>query len=110
MTRHDRQRVEDVLAAVTAIHRHLAGDLDDGLIFDAVRAGLIEIGEAVKQLPSELLASEPDIPWQQTASMRNRLAHRYFDASHAILQAAVDHDLAELEQAALRLLESTDSH
>ncbi len=77
MTRHDRQRVEDVLAAISAIHGHLArGDLDDGLIFDAVRARLIEIGEAVKHLPAQLLASEPDIPWQQIAGMRNRLAHR----------------------------------
>ncbi len=66
-----------MLAAVSAIHDHpTRGDLDDGLIFDAVRARLIEIGEAVKHLPTELLASEPDIPWQQIAGMRNRLAHR----------------------------------
>jgi uncharacterized protein with HEPN domain len=35
--------------------------------------------------------------------MRDRLAHRYFDTSHAVLQATVEHDLPELEQAVDRL-------
>jgi len=37
--------------------------------------------------------------------MRDRLAHRYFDTSHAILQATIDHDLPELEQAVRNLTE-----
>ena len=66
MSRHDRQRLKDVRAAVEAIHAHLQrGDLSDGLVFDAVRVRLIEIGEAVKSLPAELLAHEPDIPWPE---------------------------------------------
>jgi len=49
VTRRDRQRLNDILAAVEAIRAHLErGDLDDGLVFDAVRVRLIEIGEAVK--------------------------------------------------------------
>jgi hypothetical protein len=31
------------------------GDLSDGLVFDAVRIRLLEIGEAVKALPAEML-------------------------------------------------------
>ncbi|MGH3305398.1 MAG: HepT-like ribonuclease domain-containing protein [Streptosporangiaceae bacterium] len=31
--------------------------------------------------------------------MRDHLAHRYFDTSHAILQSTVDDDLPELERA-----------
>lgn len=31
--------------------------------------------------------------------MRDRLAHRYFDTSHAILQATVNHDVPQLEAA-----------
>jgi uncharacterized protein with HEPN domain len=38
-------------------------------------------------------------------AMRDRLAHRYFDASHTVLQATVDHDLPELEAAARRLMD-----
>jgi len=106
VSREDRQRLDDILAAIAAIREHLArGDLSDGLVFDAVRVRLIEIGEAVKALPSGLLASQPDMPWVQVAGMRDRLAHRYFDTSHAILSATVDRDLPELEQAARSLVE-----
>ena len=108
MSRHDRQRLEDALAAIDAIRAHLTrGDLSDGLVFDAVRVRLIEIGQAVKALPAELLATEPDLPWAQIAGMRDRLAHRYFDTSHAILAATVERDLPELERATRALLGHT---
>jgi uncharacterized protein with HEPN domain len=97
------------VAAIDAIRAHLErGDLDDGLVFDAVRVRLIEIGEAVKALSAELLAGEPTLPWAQIAGMRDRLAHRYFDISHAILAATVSDDLPELEIAVRRLLQRLD--
>jgi hypothetical protein len=40
--------------------------------------------------------------------MRGQLAHRYFDTSHAILQATVDHDPPKLGRALTRL--DTPSH
>jgi uncharacterized protein with HEPN domain len=109
VTDSDYQRLCDIQAAIDAIHSHLArGDLSDGLIFDAVRIRLLEIGEAVKALPAELLATEPSIPWSEIARMRDHLAHRYFDTSHAILQATVDHDLPDLERAVGVLLEDLE--
>jgi uncharacterized protein with HEPN domain len=94
----DQQRVHDILAAIDAIRSHLArGDLSDGLVFDAVRIRLLEIGEAVKALPDDLLDLEPGMPWAQVSRLRDHLAHRHFDTSHALLQATVDHDLPELE-------------
>jgi uncharacterized protein with HEPN domain len=38
--------------------------------------------------------------------MGDHLAHRYFDTSHAILQATVDDDLPELERAIRSMSES----
>jgi uncharacterized protein with HEPN domain len=100
VTYRESHRLADIQAAIAAIHSHLRrGDLSDGLVFDAVRIRLLEIGEAVKALPADLLATEPSIPWAQIARMRDHLAHRYFDTSHAILQSTVDHDLPELERA-----------
>jgi len=94
MSYRERQRLADVQAAIDAIRAHLQrGDFTDGLIFDAVRIRLLEIGEAVKALPDDLLATQPSIPWRQIARMRDYLAHRYFDTAHAILQATVDEDL-----------------
>jgi len=103
----DRQRLADIQAAIDAIRSHLQrGTLADGLVFDAVRIRLLEIGEAVKALPAELLDTQPGIPWNQITRMRDHLAHRYFDTAHAILQATVDDDLPELERAVQALATS----
>lgn len=100
MSYRDRQRLSDIQAAIDAIRSHLQrGTLDDGLVFDAVRIRLLEIGEAVKALPAGLLDTQPEIPWRQIARMRDHLAHRYFDTAHSILQATVTDDLPELERA-----------
>ncbi len=107
MTYRERQRLADIQAAIDAIRSHLQrGDLSDGLVFDAIRIRLLEIGEAVKALPAELLDTQPRIPWRQIARMRDHLAHRYFDTAHAILQATVDDDLPELERAVQALAEA----
>ena len=108
MSRHDAERLQEILAAIDAIDDHLRrGDLADGLVFDAVRMRLIEIGEAVKGIGPELLTSEVQIPWAAVASMRDHLAHPYFDTSHAIVAATVAEDLPSLEQAVRRLIAST---
>jgi uncharacterized protein with HEPN domain len=78
----------------------------DGLVFDAVRIRLLEIGEAVKALPEQLTSVEPDIPWSQIARMRDHLAHRYFDTTHAVIQGTVDNDLVPLRAAVERLSDS----
>jgi uncharacterized protein with HEPN domain len=107
VTYRERQRLADIQAAVDAIRSHLQrGDLSDGLVFDAVRIRLLEIGEVVKALPAEILSSRPGIPWSQIARMRDHLAHRYFDTDHAVLRATVDHDLPELERAVRALADT----
>ncbi len=46
MTRPDADRLADIIDAGDAIRAHLRrGDLSDGLVYDAVRVRLIEIGE-----------------------------------------------------------------
>ena len=100
----DRRRLADIEAACLAIQSHLAQDgLESGTIFDAVRVRLIEIGEAVKDLSPDILATEPDIPWRQIARMRDHLVHRYFDTSHALVQEVVDQDIEPLSAAVQRM-------
>ena len=104
MRRHDIQRLDDIEAAIAAVSSHRSrGDLADGLVFDAVRARLIEIGEAVKGLSPQLLTHEPDLPWDEIAGMRDVLAHRYFETSPGILHATITHDLPGLQRAVHRL-------
>jgi uncharacterized protein with HEPN domain len=104
VTRGERQRLGDIEAACLAIHAHLErGELDDGLVFDAVRIRLLEIGEAVKGIDPGLLSSETEIPWRRISRMRDHLAHRYFDTAHSVIQAVVDEDIAPLLAAVRRL-------
>ncbi len=109
MSRRDGQRLHDILRATDAIASHLTrGTMNDGMVFDAVRVRLIEIGEAVKGIAPELLSQEPTVPWIDVAGMRNHLAHRYFDTEHAVIQATIDYDLPPLIAAVQRLLNSVD--
>ena len=111
MSRSDRDRLLDVLEAGAAIAEHLQrGPLSDGLVFDAVRVRLIEIGEALKDVAPDLLGQQLSIPWRQVAGMRDQLAHRYFDTSHAIVAQTVGSDLVELLAATRSLLAALDAH
>ncbi len=106
MSRRDDERLADVIASAEAIASHLErGGLDDGLVFDAVRVRLIEIGKAVKDIDPDVLADEPEIPWRDVAGIRDHLAHRYFDTAHSVVQTTIDHDLPPLLEAARRLLD-----
>ena len=106
MSRQDEARLGDIVDALEAIRDHLTrGDLRDGLVYDAVRVRLIEIGEAVKGIDPDILDGAPGVPWKEIARMRDHLAHRYFDTAHSIVQATVEHDLPPLLDAARRLLD-----
>lgn len=109
MSRRDASRLADILAAIEAIKDRLThGDLYEGLVYDAVRVRLIEIGEAVKGIDSDLLDTEPAIPWSAIARMRDHLAHRYFDTDHAIVVDVVENELTQLETAVRALAERAE--
>ena len=53
MSRQDEARLGDIVDAIAAIRDHLTGgDLHDGLVYDAVRVRLIEIGDRGAQVAS----------------------------------------------------------
>ncbi|KNX39049.1 HepT-like ribonuclease domain-containing protein [Luteipulveratus halotolerans] len=105
MTRDESLRLLDIISAIAAIRSHVErGDLDDDLVFGAICMRLVQIGEAVKDLPASLRDGEPDMPWSTIAGLRDRLAHRSFDTSREIIAATVGSDLDELEAAVRRML------
>ena len=105
MSRDSEQRLQDILEACETISRYVQRAVaTDEVVFDAIRIRLVEIGEAVKDLIPDLLSTEPEIPWRTIARMRDQLAHRYFDTTHAIVMATARHDIPELAAAARRLL------
>ncbi|MGL4744287.1 MAG: HepT-like ribonuclease domain-containing protein [Dermatophilaceae bacterium] len=104
MSRFDADRLDDITAAIEAIRTHVErGPMTDGLVTDAIRIRLLEIGEAVKSLSSDVTATEPEVPWRQIARMRDHLAHRYFMTDTAIIRDTVDNDLDPLAAAIERM-------
>lgn len=75
---------------------------------------LIEaIGEAVKQIDKRagraFLDQRPEIPWQDVMSMRNHIAHGYFDLDDAYVLSVIQNDLEPLSEAIDFLIQDTNS-
>lgn len=104
MSRSSADILDDITAAIDAIHSHLQfGPISMEIVMDAVAIRLLEIGEAVKALSPEVTAREPETPWANIAGMRDFLAHHYFAANPEIVQAVIDKDLPPLAEAVTRL-------
>jgi uncharacterized protein with HEPN domain len=112
VTRRNNEWLSDVESAIDAINDYVThGDLHDGVVYDACRARLMEIGEAVKHLDPELLDAAPDIEWNQIARMRDILVHHYHDTDFAVVEAVIGERLPALRKAVvvLKIMEN-DSH
>ncbi len=64
----------------------------------AVAKAFENIGEAVKNIPKELLTDYPQIPWSEIARMRDVLTHHYFGVDDKILWDTLDEDFEEFEK------------
>lgn len=99
--RDDRERLLDILEAITRIDKYAA---QGRAAFD--REELLQvwivhylqiIGEAARSLSRELKAKRPEIPWAQIVAMRNILVHNYFAADLEEVWSAVERDLPDLK-------------
>lgn len=59
--------------------------LDDTRTSDAVIRNLEVIGEAARNIPSEVKEKYPDVPWVEMYYLRNKLTHEYFGIDFEII-------------------------
>jgi uncharacterized protein with HEPN domain len=112
-----RERLEDIRAAAEDALA-FAGGLDetafaallvaDRRTYRALKNALTEIGEAVKLLPSELLARHPAVDWRGWAGLRDVVSHQYFSLQHSRLRPTVKDELPVLLLAVLGELAKAD--
>ncbi len=69
---------------------------DDDRTFSAVIRKIEIIGEAAKNISSEIVESNPEIPWSVMARMRDKIIHGYFGIDAAIIWKTVQEDLPEI--------------
>ena len=107
-------RLQDILDEIEGIRSVTMGlsFLDFDRSWAAVRAtqhALLIISEAVKNLPADLKARRPEIPWGRIQALGNFLRHEYAAIDNdRIWSIVVDH-LPALEAAVRTLLGTTSS-
>ncbi len=70
--------------------------LGDTKTQDAVIRNLEIIGEATKNLSTEVREKYPDVPWKGMAGLRDMLIHRYFGVNLDIVWRIVSVELADV--------------
>jgi uncharacterized protein with HEPN domain len=95
---------EDIIESIKKIEEYTADlSFDDfevnHLITDAVVRNIEIIGEASKNIPTEIQQSFTDIPWQKLRGIRNRIVHDYFDIDRTIIWYIVSNELSPLKKA-----------
>lgn len=71
----------------------------------AVSYCLVVVGEALGQLPKDVQALAPEIPWVSIKGLRNRLVHSYWLIDTKILLRIAQVDVATLATSTDRLIE-----
>ncbi|RJP34021.1 MAG: DUF86 domain-containing protein [Actinobacteria bacterium] len=94
--------LEDILHSIQKIEEYIGGisfeDLKvDDRTLDAVLRNLEIIGEAAKNVPSEVRQRHPDIPWGRMTGLRNIVSHEYFGIDLSIIWRIVTVNLPETE-------------
>jgi uncharacterized protein with HEPN domain len=104
-------RIHDILSAIQAIQSSTA-DLDfeafaaDETLVKAVLYDFIVIGEASANIPANVQAQYPNIPWRSMKDMRNVAAHEYFQVDLPTVWRTIQKSLPPLVQPLLDLSES----
>lgn len=109
MSRSATDRLRDVLYSADLATLHAGGLGAEALEATAERRDatlfrILIVCEAASQLPAEIQALAPEIPWQNIKGMRNRIIHSYWQIDFGIVVETVVRDLEALTAAARRLI------
>ncbi len=65
---------------------------------DATLMQLVNIGETINHLSSELIEKYNHVPWHKATGIRNQIAHGYFDIKPEEIWRTCKKDLPELKK------------
>lgn len=99
--RSAKERIQDILNAVESIQTRTASInfeqfSQNETVLKAVLYDLIVIGEAAINVPPEIQALAPELPWRLMSDMRNVMAHEYFQVNLQITWSTIHHNLPPL--------------
>jgi uncharacterized protein with HEPN domain len=100
---HIIQNIDGILNATEGVEPQQV--IESYVLMRALERAIQIISEASKELPSDLRAFEPGIPWRDVIGIGNILRHEYHRVRDETLLAILTDQLPELRRAALRLLD-----
>ena len=91
-------RVRDILTAIAGIQKSTANMTFEKFaaeetIVKAVLYDFIVMGEAARNIPTEVQSCYPQIPWLPMGDMRNVMTHEYFLVDLEIVWDSIQNDL-----------------
>jgi len=101
--------LKDILEAIDRIQRYVNGLTEREFLSntekqDAVLRNLEVIGEAVRNIPSDMRQKYKDVQWSQIAGTRDKLIHHYFGVNWEIVWNVVQEKLPALKADVQRIL------
>jgi uncharacterized protein with HEPN domain len=99
--RADAEWLEDILEAIGAIERYRPATRADFDANEPIQSHLLRqlqiIGEAMARVSETVKAAHPQIPWRQTAGMRNVIVHAYFQIDWNEVWNTIETDIPSLK-------------
>jgi len=109
MPREYKIYLQDVLTAIQKIEKYVKNVSfskfkSDDLKIDGVVRNLEIIGEAAKNIPSEVRGKHKEIEWKKISGLRDILIHEYFGVDLDVLWDIIQNKLPDLKKSVLKLL------
>jgi len=106
--------LEEMLVAIDTVNGAIDGRSQAAFQADAflqlgVERALEIISEAVRHLPEEILATQPDIRWADVRALGNLIRHEYWRIDSKIVWRIVTDDLPPLRAAIADMLRHQSS-
>ncbi|MCI2429272.1 DUF86 domain-containing protein [Candidatus Acetothermia bacterium] len=105
-----RLYLKDILDALDSIEAFVQGmNQDDFEKDDKTASAVVKkfeiIGEATKQLSSEVRQKYPEVPWSDMAGMRDRLIHGYFGVDYEVVWRTIKERIPQVKPQIRKILE-----
>jgi uncharacterized protein with HEPN domain len=101
--------LEDIVNRIEKIEKYTKDmsfeefKIDDKTVSACVRE-IEVIGEAVKNIPQEILAEFDNLPWSLMAKMRDKLIHWYFEIDEEIVWKVIVDKLPDIKVNILQII------